>query len=280
MKRAFTLIELLVVIAIIAILAAILFPVFAQAKESAKKIQDLSNMKQLNTGMIMYSTDYDDLAPLAFPTNNLTFWTTPATRTATSAVGLNNRQCSWGNSIQPYVKNWDLYGSQLQREWNNFNITRDVNPTNFSDGFLMNAYLQSWSFSNITSVSSTIALWPAFGKDKIYGYSSAYPLPYFKQTGFPSSSQASYIYDGSGANCISSLGTWSGVTPDYRVASQGFNLARTDGHAKFVRAASPRSPWASIDANTGQWTSYWITSEQSTTGCIHPAYFSPTFTLE
>ena len=60
-SRAFTLIELLVVIAIIAILAAILFPVFAQAKVAAKKTQSLSNVKQISTGLMIYSTDYDDL---------------------------------------------------------------------------------------------------------------------------------------------------------------------------------------------------------------------------
>src|SRR5579871_2968280 len=60
MKRAFTLIELLVVIAIIAILAAILFPVFAQAKMSAKQIVCLSNMKQIGLGSMMYLQDNDD----------------------------------------------------------------------------------------------------------------------------------------------------------------------------------------------------------------------------
>jgi prepilin-type N-terminal cleavage/methylation domain-containing protein len=59
-NRAFTLIELLVVIAIIAILAAILFPVFAQAKLAAKKTVSVSNIKQLNLGLLMYSNDYDD----------------------------------------------------------------------------------------------------------------------------------------------------------------------------------------------------------------------------
>lgn len=59
-SRAFTLIELLVVIAIIAILAAILFPVFAQAKAAAKKTLTLSNSKQIGLGAMMYATDYDD----------------------------------------------------------------------------------------------------------------------------------------------------------------------------------------------------------------------------
>ncbi|RYG35675.1 DUF1559 domain-containing protein [bacterium] len=61
MKRAFTLIELLVVIAIIAILAAILFPVFAQAKEAAKKTVCISNSKQIALAMMMYATDSDDV---------------------------------------------------------------------------------------------------------------------------------------------------------------------------------------------------------------------------
>ncbi len=59
----FTLIELLVVIAIIAILAAILIPVFAQAKSAAKKTQDLSNLKQIGSGIMMYNADYDDNYP-------------------------------------------------------------------------------------------------------------------------------------------------------------------------------------------------------------------------
>lgn len=62
-KKGFTLIELLVVIAIIAILAAILFPVFARAREQARKSSCLSNIKQLGLGMLMYVQDYDERFP-------------------------------------------------------------------------------------------------------------------------------------------------------------------------------------------------------------------------
>src|SRR2546425_2646692 len=63
-RRAFTLIELLVVIAIIAILAAILFPVFAQAREKARQATCVSNLKQLGTAAMMYAQDYDETWPM------------------------------------------------------------------------------------------------------------------------------------------------------------------------------------------------------------------------
>ena len=66
-RKGFTLIELLVVIAIIAILAAILFPVFARAREAARQSSCSSNLKQLGTAMLMYVQDYDDTLPGAAP---------------------------------------------------------------------------------------------------------------------------------------------------------------------------------------------------------------------
>ena len=96
--RAFTLIELLVVIAIIAILAAILFPVFAQAREKARGISCLSNLKQGSLAYQMYTQDYDETTPCQV---------IPVTqRDANNYFAVTGGY--WYNAIQPYVKNWQL----------------------------------------------------------------------------------------------------------------------------------------------------------------------------
>lgn len=93
MMRAFTLIELLVVIAIIAILAAILFPVFAQAKAAAKTSVALSNTKQIGTAQQIYLADYDD----TYPVRRFCLQTTPRT------------MYSWKQAMHPYMKNKDIW---------------------------------------------------------------------------------------------------------------------------------------------------------------------------
>lgn len=70
MRKAFTLVELLVVIAIIALLAAILFPVFAQARAKARQTQALSNLKQLGTAVLIYLQDYDEQFPMTMDTHS------------------------------------------------------------------------------------------------------------------------------------------------------------------------------------------------------------------
>ena len=99
-SQAFTLIELLVVIATIAILAAILFPVFAQARDKARSIACLSNMKQVGTAMQMYVQDYDERLFFRSTTN------VDLTRIHAATTG---NPLKWWNMLMPYVKNNQLY---------------------------------------------------------------------------------------------------------------------------------------------------------------------------
>jgi len=94
-SNGFTLIELLVVIAIIAILAAILFPVFAQAREKARQTACLSNNKQIGTGLMMYVQDYDETYPCinrGLITGNTTAY-----------------YMMWTSQVYPYIKNTDVF---------------------------------------------------------------------------------------------------------------------------------------------------------------------------
>lgn len=163
-KQAFTLIELLVVIAIIAILAAILFPVFAQAREKARQISCLSNAKQVGTAVMMYIQDYDETMPLA----------------ATYAAGGGSYWDAWPNLIQPYQKNWDMMfcpnnpsklpaayagGAQDYRNWRWFS-TYGFNASylNHADGTCStiqvagNAFGPPTSLAAIASPAATVML--------------------------------------------------------------------------------------------------------------------------
>src|SRR5690348_6500752 len=93
-KRGFTLIELLVVIAIIAILAAILFPVFARARENARKSSCQNNLKQLALGFKQYINDFDERYPLIAVTTGSTNGVPPY---------------GWADALQPYIKNTQVY---------------------------------------------------------------------------------------------------------------------------------------------------------------------------
>lgn len=151
-RRAFTLIELLVVIAIIAILAAILFPVFAQAKAAAKKTASLSNTKQTALGAIMYGGDVDDvISPMA------TFGATSGAFVYFGAPY--NGYLPWTMLINPYIKNYDLF-IDPQASPNtgapagfNVNATKAVSPN-----YGMNPYLvQTVSVPYPASISTPLS---------------------------------------------------------------------------------------------------------------------------
>jgi prepilin-type N-terminal cleavage/methylation domain-containing protein/prepilin-type processing-associated H-X9-DG protein len=146
-RAAFTLIELLVVVAIIAILAAILFPVFAQARAKARAINALSNSRQIGIGIQMYVQDWDEALPL-----------TSHARPAGWKYG--DPDPSWLDGIQPYVKSRILHrlpddGSD---NWDKI-IAPAITPRLSS--YVTNAYLNSsvttsWRLAAINAPASTI----------------------------------------------------------------------------------------------------------------------------
>ncbi|MES2461845.1 MAG: DUF1559 domain-containing protein, partial [Armatimonadota bacterium] len=103
---------MLVVIAIIAILAAILFPVFAQAREKARQTNCASNQKQVGLGMLQYMTDYDGVVPL-FRTQDQFFWNNATGGRVSFGVYSEAGRATgtyWPSLIQPYMKSYALFG--------------------------------------------------------------------------------------------------------------------------------------------------------------------------
>lgn len=199
---AFTLIELLVVIAIIATLAAILFPVFAQARDAARTDACLSNVRQMGFAATMYAQDYDECLPLA------------ASETATGFL-------NWHNFLDPYVKNvqiWicpsanlpivDIYGDPVCHfGFNSYYLNVGVSPANLYS--LNNA--PGVSLARISSPTTTILMADVRGIDGLPPANNlvTYILP-------PSQPDAAY---------------WGRPDPRHH---GGLSVGLADGHVKWM----------------------------------------------
>lgn len=185
-RKAFTLIELLVVIAIIAILAAILFPVFAQAKEAAKKTQTLSNCKQYGTAVNLYADSADDLMPLAMyiSTAGTHFyntlipipagWFTGGNWATPNAIAGSN--VMWGNSMFQYVKSGNLL--EVAGAQKSYFAPDDV-KTKVKEPYVMglayNGMLHAYSMSAAAAPSVNPAFWSGWGKMNSVGRALSNP---------------------------------------------------------------------------------------------------------
>jgi len=126
-RQGFTLIELLVVIAIIAILAAILFPVFAQAREKARAISCLSNLKQIGTASMMYVQDYDETI---VPAGNRYAHQNDPCFNGNSNYNANNRAwVDWEIPLIPYTKNTQIFVCPDRVQWGCFGYAMNTDST-------------------------------------------------------------------------------------------------------------------------------------------------------
>jgi prepilin-type N-terminal cleavage/methylation domain-containing protein len=225
--KAFTLIELLVVIAIIAILAAILFPVFARARENARRASCMSNLKQIGLGFMMYIQDYDERYPPAVYTSALT----PPDGSWYSSGGVET--WFWPQIIYPYTKSDQLYRCP----------TGNSTGSGYSGNYGVNSQvIQRYSSTALSSIQTPATTYMAMDSGTYYleiDSSNDYvtgPSGYFwylpgaqKYSGCPS------------VGCDSSLPLSGFSQADFISDGRHFDgndVIFADGHVKWIKTAT------------------------------------------
>jgi prepilin-type N-terminal cleavage/methylation domain-containing protein/prepilin-type processing-associated H-X9-DG protein len=254
-RNAFTLIELLVVIAIIAILAAILFPVFAQARAAARKTSSISNMKQQGLALLMYAGDYDETYICEWPFNNFN----GQVNTPTAFDG----DHTFHPYLNPYIKNKDIwkapgsgseiyvskkiYGTSDPEGWDGaltggYSMCYMMNETGWSDGVNYNRLNKilgaGLTQSVITHPAEEVILIEAAGLPEwiTNGYQVAFTTDGGTST-IPQPSDPNMgltwaqFYNVPGADW--GLAGFSQVEP-WRYGAHGNNVTFFDGHVKFM----------------------------------------------
>jgi prepilin-type N-terminal cleavage/methylation domain-containing protein/prepilin-type processing-associated H-X9-DG protein len=235
--RAFTLIELLVVIAIIAILAAILFPVFAQARESARKASCQSNLKQIGTAWMMYVQDYDEMTPM-------NAWTTEGQDSGWRSIAFYR--------IQPYTRNFQVMicpsDANPWLNWDDHDLPQNADPGTpaaprpgvvwMRGSYGYNASMGYVRGINIASIQNSADTYLSF--DATYYYTEETHIQYF---------------------------TWNKVARDWHYGFEArhmdqANMLFADGHVKIQRCATvfpcQRRQWSGGDFdNRGCWDAGW-----------------------
>lgn len=297
-RRAFTLIELLVVIAIIAILAAMLFPVYAQAKESAKKTTALSNYKQTGTGILLYTADNDDSFPLAFGTDGATgqarwnFWhRVPAGWQANGIHNVEPRRSEdaqmWAASTIPYLKSLEIAS---QTGVSKYRLATDytlATTATASVGMSMNGMLHGWGVTAVNQPSKLPLLWAGMFKQNMDGFAITSPQLWctaagpcrFNPSGSPVAggpTDYGYVWWG----FANGFTTW--------VYGRGMHFVATDTSAKFRNINAPEWSTAKVMTNDHAWSAfkdgqggagvpYWMTDCVQPGGTKNGTIFYPGF---
>lgn len=217
-QDGFTLIELLVVIAIIAILAAMLFPVFATAREKARQTSCTSNLKQLGLGILQYGQDYDENLPVAVPdawkSNNI--WT---------PVG-------WAYPVYPYVKSVNVYACPDDQ----------TNIASIGNGLAL-CNMISYGFNdNIKGVGSTLV------ENKVAN-------PYGQLSALSAAASTVLLFEVTNASAAS-LGGFAGSGTDITgLAVDGTNCINTSNTSPCWSryTTDARSPFGNGGANSAPW---------------------------
>ena len=285
MKRAFTLIELLVVIAIIAILAAILFPVFAQAKAAAKKAAALSNTKQIATSSAIYLSDSDDCFPLQSGMSQSGQWGynfnkyVPAdwSSNPSNPDRIAYSQGFFMNTIFPYTKNYDIEADPGATGTEYMPTEAIVaGKKKYRTSYAYNGLLTSLSSTAVASPAKCPLLTQYNGVDSGLGWGFANPalncdVKFVACVYIPSSSTCSASTNGStsgtyGSRNASSMYIWN----------KGQNWAFTDGHSKYRRVGSSKDTDADLDEFTGYDTTTGVAGFVWGDGC-HSWLFRPDY---
>ncbi len=210
-RRGFTLIELLVVIAIIAILAAILFPVFAKAREKARQSSCSQNTKQMGTALMQYVQDYDEKYPIASCMPDL----------AVPGAGGDATGCNvnwWRFRLQPYIKNWAMFNCPSSGVI--YTDGAAANPSNqllYHYGY--NSQLAGRSMAEVRSPAGCIAT-----GDSLHWMGDLY-------------SGANFAYAKKTSGWVN-LALAVNQTLDNTRHNDGSNLTFADGHTKWMHATA------------------------------------------
>lgn len=270
LRSGFTLIELLVVIAIIAILAAILFPVFAQAREKARGVSCLSNIKQQSLAIMTYVQDYDETYPFGFGWHpqlgwmwNYDFAVPQNWPKSWSAQDIAGDSTAWVNSTQPYTKNYDLYACASGVEFRSPPYASDYTQPRtrwYGVSYSFNGLLHSYSLAGVPSPSRVPLLWEGLGKVKYAGFGLTVPAIVCDNP-----NAACRYQERTGSQCAPGNGGQSGFFElgnngeitfgTANVHTGGMNFAMADGSAKWRRVGAQVLP-ATTDGNTDPFSQY------------------------